>query len=724
MLRITNSVVEWIIKTMAKIRFSLCVFLFTFSVYLFTLYPTVSPYRDAGELASVSYTLGIAHPTGYPVYTILGKIFCLIPFGNIGYRVNCLSAFFAALTALMIFLCLRKIQESFLRPGALFVPLAGSLLWAFSPIFWGVSGVSEMYTLHIFLMMVLFYILLIWSEGVKNFQEPAVSYRYLYLFSFLFGLSIGNHMTILIAGPSFAFIIWKGLRKMKKKDKKRPGFQMVKALSFFLMGLSVYMYLLLRARQAPLLNWCNPGNLSNFLYSVLRKGYGSGLDTISQYYTLKEVIGPQMKHYFASLVKQFTLPGLFLISAGFYQWIKRERVFSLSLLLLFLLSGPLFILWAKMPSNPHALAIIEPHYLMPNLALLLGLAGTGFYLTRRPGLRWMKPLLLLMPGFILILNFTDISKRENFLAHDFGRNILEFLPGNSVVLLRKDAPIFTLWYLQIVEKVREDVKVLAQALTGSYWYGPQKLVQWPGIVFGNLRRPEELKEFILRYGAAIPLFFGYDVEMPEDFFKNFQMRSSGLVNRVSGEEAESGEEGWIKMKELYRYRGAYSKTEYDDFFSQDMLTYYAIGLNQTGIHFWDKGQYSSAAEAYLFSLSTDREFSNAYYNLGINFFSQQKYKAAILCFLKAVDLSRDYAEAYNNLGASYERMGVLNKAIEAYRKAIHYKEDFSEAYYNLGVVYWKRKEWGKVEENFRKALIYNPNHARARKFLKILQERR
>ena len=65
-------------------------------VYLSALCPGIS-LGDAGELISASYTLGIAHPPGYPVYTLLGKLFTFLPFGTIAGRINLMTAILGAL---------------------------------------------------------------------------------------------------------------------------------------------------------------------------------------------------------------------------------------------------------------------------------------------------------------------------------------------------------------------------------------------------------------------------------------------------------------------------------------------------------------------------------------------------------------------------------------------------------------------------------------------------
>ncbi len=73
------------------------------------MYPTISPYRDSGDMITSAYTLGIAHPPGYPLYVLLGKFFTIIiPFGNIAYRINLMSVFFGALSCGILYLLIKK----------------------------------------------------------------------------------------------------------------------------------------------------------------------------------------------------------------------------------------------------------------------------------------------------------------------------------------------------------------------------------------------------------------------------------------------------------------------------------------------------------------------------------------------------------------------------------------------------------------------------------------
>src|SRR5690606_34852128 len=108
------------------------VFVAALAVYWTTLPPTVTG-EDAGELIVAAYTLGIPHPPGYPLWTMLAHIFTYLPFGSIAWRVALASAFFGAATSSVVYLIGRQLRLSHAAG------LAGALALAFSRQFWAQS---------------------------------------------------------------------------------------------------------------------------------------------------------------------------------------------------------------------------------------------------------------------------------------------------------------------------------------------------------------------------------------------------------------------------------------------------------------------------------------------------------------------------------------------------------------------------------------------------------
>ena len=182
----------------------LLVFAIVLVVYLFTLCPTIY-LEDSAEFVAVASGLGIPHPSGYPLYVLLGKLFTLIvPIGTIAWKVNFMSAFFGALTAGFVFLIIKYIIKKNI------ISAAAALIFAFTLTFWSQSIIAEVYTLNSFFVSLIIYLLLIWKHNVETRQSASLLIdNLLLLIVFLFGISLANHQMMALLGPIFLiYVIW------------------------------------------------------------------------------------------------------------------------------------------------------------------------------------------------------------------------------------------------------------------------------------------------------------------------------------------------------------------------------------------------------------------------------------------------------------------------------------------------------------------------------------
>src|SRR4030066_141762 len=154
------------LKADQKLTFllSLLVFGLTFAIYLLTLAPSVT-FWDCGELIACSYILGIPHPPGSPLYILIGRLFTLLPIGDlVAFRTNLASAWFASLTSVIAFLLVLRLCSNWKMPVwiRLAAGLVGAFCLAFSNTFWSNATESEVYAFSMFLMLLLLYVTLIW----------------------------------------------------------------------------------------------------------------------------------------------------------------------------------------------------------------------------------------------------------------------------------------------------------------------------------------------------------------------------------------------------------------------------------------------------------------------------------------------------------------------------------------------------------------------------------
>ena len=155
------------------------VFLGCLILYLSSLAPSVvTLFDDSLEFQLVTYQLGIAHPTGYPLYTLLGKLFTFLPIGNVAFRVNVMSAVFAAGTVSLVYLLIVQLVQpsAASKLSSLAIHLggvSGALLLATSLVFWQQATIAEVYPLNTFFIVLLLYLAIRQSSklDLNSFRE-------------------------------------------------------------------------------------------------------------------------------------------------------------------------------------------------------------------------------------------------------------------------------------------------------------------------------------------------------------------------------------------------------------------------------------------------------------------------------------------------------------------------------------------------------------------------
>ncbi len=149
---------------------------------------------DSGEFQWAMASLNVAHATGYPLFTLLGYGWQLVPLSNnIAWQLNLLAPFFGALAVTTLFVFIRSITT---RNDA---ALIGALFFALAPVMWFNASILEVYSLHAFLLTLILYLLWRWSRDPKH-HAP------LYLAFFVLGLALAHHRLIVLALP--AIFLW------------------------------------------------------------------------------------------------------------------------------------------------------------------------------------------------------------------------------------------------------------------------------------------------------------------------------------------------------------------------------------------------------------------------------------------------------------------------------------------------------------------------------------
>ena len=139
-------------------------------LYMITLATTITATGDSSEMVVSPYVLGVAHPPGYPLFTLLGHLFTYLPIFNIAYRINIFSMFFSLLALVFCFEILKKLIKNDL------ISIICVAFLAITRLIWEYSIVAEVFALNNFFVLLLFYIVIKWEEtGSRNIVRLCAS---------------------------------------------------------------------------------------------------------------------------------------------------------------------------------------------------------------------------------------------------------------------------------------------------------------------------------------------------------------------------------------------------------------------------------------------------------------------------------------------------------------------------------------------------------------------
>lgn len=229
------------------------------AVYVRTLSPTTDV-ADSLEFQVVAHGLTFAHPPGYPLYTLLGKLFTLLPLGDVAYRMNLLSAVAAGAAVAVTFVTAARLTG---RPAA---ALAGALVFAFSPAFWSQAVITEVYALNVLLVGVVL-------MGLAGWSAPPTGGRrgdgWLAVAALAAGLGASHHVTIVFTAPVIAgTILWRDAGLLRQPRR------LARLAAAFALGLTPMVYFFVRWPAV----YGRPATVGEVLRYVTASAYGGLFD--------------------------------------------------------------------------------------------------------------------------------------------------------------------------------------------------------------------------------------------------------------------------------------------------------------------------------------------------------------------------------------------------------------------------------------------------------------
>jgi hypothetical protein len=663
----------------------------TLVVYAYTAAPGVTM-KDSADFIMGVLTLGIVHPPGYPLYTLLGHLFSFLPFGDPAYRVNLFSALWGSLCLGVVFVILRML--SIRRIHAVFA----TLFLGFTSVFWSQTGVAEVYSFNGFLIASILFWILSYNRDKKKSQ--------LYLIFLTTGLALSNHYPLVIlTGVGLVFLV-------DRRDLR--AIDLAKGLLFLVLGLTPYLYLFIQAAD-PELQY-SYGKVSDFamvIDHILRKSHrniygGTVWDKFILAFTFLKAITTNF--LFAS-VFAFIGMGICFLHKWKYRFPLLIAALSPSLGLILILtfrSEDLF--------RTNLLDFLIPSFLFISIFLAIGLMELMNRYVKKTIVQASLLLILLLSqaGF----NFQSSSHHNDRLAEIWGTQILNSLKPDSILILCPGQ--FHIYYLRLIKGLRPDVSFYdrSSSYTRENLYQPWLLFRYKRNDANEIRKRREAE---LINSSQRPIYYTCKEVLDE---QKINYTLTPFIFRADRRHDAGSDSSRFKVSDrlLDSIVNGYPKSDYwldlrrKKIFSR-LISYYG-------------GRNYSEANRILEYLTMSKVYSDPQILLSIanNLYYFRNYEMARRLYGRAEELSlgdfsrTDLAVFCDTLARTRNYDRALQICIQGEHASAPCEVNTVKTQHTIAGIYKEQGNWGKVAEYSNKIIQCQPGNEIAQRYLKMAAE--
>ncbi len=567
---------------------------------------------DSAELAVVFPLLDIAHPTGYPLITLIGKLFTLVPIGAVAFRANLVAAVAGAAACGLFYLLVREMGLG--RSAA----VIGAILLAVSRELWDQSTAAEVYSLHAALTAA---VLLAALRYLRTGSRAALVST-----AALVGLSFANHLTSIWTIPA---LVWLGVAGRRTGPASRD---IAIALVALASALSLYLYLPVRSSQGVLFNDGEPATPSSFMLHVTGSQFRYRMFVEAEKTTAREALD------FARLMSHQWTPWLLpLAGLGFYAMGRRNRL-HLGAFVALAAANLFFDLNYHIPDK-------TGYFLPVWMCLAIWTADGIQWLTGRlPGHKlWRVAVGIVLLAGVLQSAHTNrafADKSANRSLAEYTDEILRRLPSNSLLIVDDLSLMWSASYAQLIEHRYGDCIVVSDYLLCLPWYVHHLRRRYPGLELSGRvdemlaersyeverARGRQIGEISARYSERIAgltiessltrrrVFYCFRDTKDRETWNGLRLVDRGLCYEVFARESGPEAGAWdIAYPEPSRYR----KTAILETNWKHVAGIFATSCNRAGIALIKAGRSREAEAALRRAAEYDPEYAQAYLNLGV-----------------------------------------------------------------------------------------------------------
>jgi len=594
---------------------------------------------------------------------------------------------------------------------------------------------------------------------------------------------------------------------MQVSNKRKAWTLCFLIILFGMIGYSTQLFIPIRSSLNPAIDENNPSDWRSFKAFLERKQYGEQSMISRMFYRrgtwtnqfgIKERMG-----FWGFFREQFTdkklwfIP-LFLGLLGIWEQIRRRKREGTVLLFLILACTVGLVLYMNFADgtkpDPLSREIIRlevrdrDYFFTPGFmffALLMGLGVSALirnldHLLKKKHLLSPLPLtflaivLLLLPAFTLKRNYHKNDQTGNWIPYDYAYNLLIGCDEDGILVTNGDNDTFPLWFLQNVEKVRQDVRVVNLSLLNGDWYILQlkdiwkvpidlsyEQIKWEDTKLPDgrtVRRPQEpyydpirkgkgylfpyfdmtakktirvqdmmIQNILLANDWKYPFYFSSTVPPSNRVGLDKHLKREGLIHLVVPEEEDQMmdvEKYHRNLFEVYKYRGLNDINVYKNENTVGLLISYPEKFIDLALHYREQNQMEKAKAVLQKAIKITPDYYRPYMLLYRFLRDEDKIEESetILdaCEKRLEQLMGRYPEIiyyHQFLGLVYQVRGKLEKAVETFKKVLQMNPSDRTTFQILGQILASSKDYKELVHVLERWVKYNPNDKEAAKAL-------
>ncbi|KPK74521.1 MAG: hypothetical protein AMJ89_06080 [candidate division Zixibacteria bacterium SM23_73] len=571
---------------------------------------------------------------------------------------------------------------------------------------------------------------------------------------------------------------------MQVSSKKKAWALSFLIILFGMIGYSTQLYIPIRSSLEPAIDENNPSDWQSFKAFLERKQYGTQSMIARMFYRrgtwLNQFGAKERMGFWGFFREQFTdkklwfIP-LFLGLLGIWEQIRRRKREGTVLLFLVLACTVGLVLYMNFAdgTKPDLLTrelihievrdrdyFFSPGFMFFALVMGLGISALlinlGSWLERRKQVLAPQPVFGILSVIILGLTILPLNRgmhshnnrSGNYLPYDYAWNLLQSCDKDAVLFTNGDNDTFPLWFLQSVEKIRQDVRVVNLSLINTQWYIKQMKHQWNVPISFTDREIDRLGFTRTEDGKVLriqdrmidnimeannwkyPVYFAVTVSGENKIYKgkpiDDHLRMEGMAYRVVKEEGKMMVEPEImrdKLFNVFRFRGVSDPKVYKDENDNRLLANYTscfLGLADTLRRAKQYDEAIQVTKKVSELLPTDwRPYAYLMQIFGESEQPQDSIDKVVEQAKQALQASEELEgqnlieRLYYNLGYTYKRQGRTQKAIDSMNKILAMNRSFQPALEALAGIYYANKDKEALTKLFETWVSNNPTDARA-----------